>query len=340
MSNLVQHARGLPLVTKAAAAVYFVFSSASLLLRLRVEPAISDDPIHLAGLDPARFLLLRPGFIISYPWTVVTTAFVEPNIAFMLCGLAVLVTVGGFLERQWGPRHYALFLLVVGVVPVVTAVLAVIIVCTVRADSTLLYTTQIGGLAAMVSGFTVGLKQLIPDYNVKLFRGSVGFRMNDLPGFYTLVAPIMFTLLGRLGGVLLVNIGFFEAFVYLRFYKRDGPIHGDRSDAFAFGTFFPEFAQPVVRRIANGVYWAAVKCRLVMSDEGYQQAIDLESGVPVRTNPETGEVLVGEESDKDRRRALAARALEARLENMDTASSSAAAAASGSSGSAAEAFNK
>ncbi|KAJ1938286.1 hypothetical protein FBU59_004486 [Linderina macrospora] len=195
----------------------------------------------------------------------------------------------------------------------------------------MLYTTTIGGLPALVSGFAVGLKQLIPDYNVKLFRGAIGFRINDLPGFYTLVAPIMFMLLGNLGGALLVNIGFFEAFIYLRFYKRDGMIHGDRSDAFAFSTFFPDFAQPVVRRIAGGVYWVAVKCRAVVPDEGYQQAADLELGGVIRTNPETGEVLVeAEESDKDRRKALANKALEARLEGRDAGSSTSASAAAAS----------
>ncbi|KAI8320216.1 DUF1751-domain-containing protein, partial [Martensiomyces pterosporus] len=259
------------------------------------------------------FLVLRPGFVISYPWTLVTSAFVEPNPLLLLCDLAALVTVGSFLERQWGPRSYALFFLVTSAIPALTSVLAVIVMYAIRSNSALLYSTQIVGLPAVLSGFAVGLKQIIPDYNIKLFRGAVSFRMNDLPGLYTLVTPIMFVLLGSLGGVLLVNIGFFEAFIYLRFYKQDGPVRGDRSEAFAFATFFPELVQPLIKRLSAGVYNLAVACKLITSDEGYQQQTmaghEEGLGAGYQTEPPVGT----EESDADRRRALAAKALEMRL---------------------------
>ncbi|PIA15106.1 DUF1751-domain-containing protein, partial [Coemansia reversa NRRL 1564] len=200
------------------------------------------------------YLVLRPGLVISYPWTLLTAAFVEPNPVFLLCGLLTLVTIGSFLERQWGVRSYAAFLLVVAVVPALTATGLVILLYAVGGGAELLYKTQICGLAGVLSGFTIGLKQLVPDYNVKLLRGKIGFRVNDLPGVYTLIAPILFSILGDLGGVLLVNIGFIESFVYLRFYKRTGSVRGDRSEAFAFCTFFPEFIQPIIRRVSDVVY--------------------------------------------------------------------------------------
>ncbi|KAJ1666130.1 hypothetical protein IW140_001843 [Coemansia sp. RSA 1813] len=322
MNAFLSHAQGLPVVTKITTALYFVLSVSAILLRLRAGPTQTNDPISVATEDPARFIILRPGFVINYPWTILTSAFVEPNPLFFVCGLVTLAFIGGFLERQWGPRSYGLFVVVVTAVPALTATLAAIAAYAVSSRSALLYATQVCGLPALVSGFAVGLKQLIPDYNVKILKGALSFRMNDLPGLYTLVVPILYSLLGNLGGVLLVNIGFVEAFIFLRFYKRNSssPIRGDRSDAFAFITFFPEFAHPLVRRISNGIYGLAVKCKLVTSDEGYQQAVSLESGSFGASQVDTAESpgiedleASPEETDADRRRALASKALEMRL---------------------------
>ncbi|KAJ2908282.1 hypothetical protein GGI21_003043 [Coemansia aciculifera] len=332
MSKLILYARALPLVTKAVSVAYLVLSLTAILLRLRSSADFDSgsDPSYLASQDPARLLILRPGFIASYPWTILTSAFVETNIIFLLCGLAALVAVGGFLERQWGARSYALFVLVTATVPAMTAALVAIVLYAVRgsAHSGILYSTQVSGLAGLVSAFTVGLKQLMPEYSVKLFGGALSFRMNELPGVYTLVAPIMFTLLGDLGSVLLVNIGFLEAFVYLRFYRREGSLSGDRSEAFAFATFFPEFVQPFVGRLAGALYRAAVTCKIITSDEGYrQQNVDLEAGGGNVNGNEMRAVsvppaAVPEDLDADRRRAIAAKALDMRLGSSGPPSSS------------------
>ncbi|KAJ2818689.1 hypothetical protein GGI24_005021 [Coemansia furcata] len=211
-------------------------------------------------------------------------------------------------------------------VPALTAAVVSIAIYAVRgsAHSSILYATHVGGLAGLVSAFTVGLKQLMPEYSIKLFGGALNFRMNELPGVYTLVAPIMFTLLGNLGSVLLVNIGFLEAFIYLRFYRREGSLNGDRSEAFAFTTFFPEFVQPLIARLSNALYGAAVTCKLITSDEGYrQQNVDLEVGLEGDSS-ELSDVVAAEDSDADRRKAIAAKALDMRLGSAGPPSSSAA----------------
>ncbi|KAJ2159375.1 hypothetical protein GGF46_003078 [Coemansia sp. RSA 552] len=319
---------GLPAATKVVTATYLVLSLTTMTLRyLGAQDRPDADELTLAIEDPAWFLVLRPGYVVRRPWTLLTGPLTEPNPLFAICGVLTLVTVGSFLERQWGSRGYVAFMAIVAAVPALTAAIAVVLLAAIRGKAELLYTTQIGGLAGIVSGFCVGLKQLVPDYSVKLLRGAVGFRVNDVPGVYTLVAPILFSLLGDLGGVLLVNIGFVEAFIYLRFYRRSGAVRGDRSDAFAFCTFFPDLVQPVVRRISNGVYSAAVACNLVASEEGYQQAVDLEAGVgtmqrTVETHAEDDAEQSGrEDTDADRRRAIAAKALEMRL-NAETPASS------------------
>ncbi|KAJ2655942.1 hypothetical protein IW148_005837 [Coemansia sp. RSA 1199] len=304
MRALLGFVRGLPVATKLITFLYAVFSVTTIVQRWRIQEDLIDrEAAGVAGVDPGRFFVLRPGTVARYPWTLVTGALVESNIVFLVCGIVALCSVGSFLERQWGTRGYAMFMLVVSIVPAVTSIVAIVILYAVRGSADILYTTQVCGLAAVVSAYTVGLKQLVPDYTVKLFRGTVSFRVNDVSGVYTLVAPIMFTLLGDVGSVLLVNIGFVESFIYLRFYKRSGSTRGDRSEAFAFVTFFPEFVRPVVSRLSAFVYNVAVRLRVVTADEGYVQAVDLEEGN-----------LEHVDADADRRRALAAKALEQRLE--------------------------
>ncbi|KAI9471693.1 hypothetical protein LPJ78_000624 [Coemansia sp. RSA 989] len=308
MRKALAFLNGLPPATKLITFLYLLFSIATFVLQKReIKDGIDRDAMGRVEIDPGRFFILRPGTVISYPWSLATGALVETNLLFAVFGVLALCTVGCFLERQWGTRGYAQFMLVVSIVPALTAILLLVAAYAVIQRAELLYATQLCGLAAVVSGYTVGLKQLVPDYSIKLFRGSVSFRVNDLPGVYTLVAPIMFSLLGNVGSVLLVNIGFFEAFIYLRFYKRSGTLRGDRSQAFAFTTFFPEFIRPFVGRLSNAIYGVAVKFKLVTPDEGYQQAAGLEEGLSTEPVVET---------DADRRRALATKALDIRLESI------------------------
>ncbi|KAJ1720694.1 hypothetical protein LPJ53_004709 [Coemansia erecta] len=325
MASVLLHLRELPLATKAVMALTSVLSLGTMAARWQTD----GDWSAQWESDPARFVQLRAGLVTRYPWTLATTTFVEPNILLLLYGLCMLATVGRFLEQQWGTRGYLQFLLVLGTVPAVVALLALGLLSLVKGDNEILYTAAVGGLAGVLSGFTVGLKQLAPDYTVKVFRGALGFRVNDLPGLYTLVFPIVFTLLGQLGGVLLVNLGFFVAFVFLRFYRRSGNVLGDRSAAFAFCSFFPEFAQPVVRRISDVVYRAAVACGAITSEEGYvQQNVGMES-LDVRVEgpaqfADLEEVVAEDQRDgalaeeeAERRRALATKALDMRLAGAD-----------------------
>ncbi|KAJ2780266.1 hypothetical protein GGI15_003602 [Coemansia interrupta] len=321
MASVLLHLRELPVATKTVMALTSILSLGTMVARWQTDGDWATQWEH----DPARFVQLRTALVTRYPWTLATTTFVEPNVLLLVYGLCMLATVGRFLEQQWGTRGYLQFLLVLSTIPSVTTLLALILLSFVKNDAEILYTTAVGGLAAVLSGFTVGLKQLAPDYTVKVFRGALGFRVNDLPGLYTLVFPIIFTLLGQLGGVLLVNLGFFVAFVFLRFYRRSGSVLGDRSAAFAFCSFFPEFAQPVIRRISDVVYRGAVACGVITSEEGYvQQNVGMDS-LDVRVEgpaqfadleevvAEDPAVGAAAESEADRRRALATKALDMRL---------------------------
>jgi hypothetical protein len=62
-------------------------------------------------------------------------------------------------------------------------------------------------------------------------------------GVATLMSIIGLVLFQAIVFYNLVNIGWVIGWVYIRFFKYQDGIQGDRSEAFAIVTFFPEFLQ-------------------------------------------------------------------------------------------------
>lgn len=139
--------------------------------------------------------------------------------------------------------------------------------------------------------------------------------------------------------MLLSWLGFFTAWVYLRFYRLSpslsssttsgagaqgggDAIRGDASDTFAFAYFFPDAIHPPIAAISDAVYNALVALRVCTPfsaedvDVGNEQAVARgEGGLPSLLNTGRGRGG-GRREEAERRRALALRALNARLENV------------------------
>lgn len=67
------------------------------------------------------YLTVVPALSAAYPWTLVTSTFVEQNIFTLAITLATLFYGGKYLERAWGSAEFVKFLLVVAAVPNVLA---------------------------------------------------------------------------------------------------------------------------------------------------------------------------------------------------------------------------
>lgn len=128
-------------------------------------------------------------------------------------------------------------------------------------------------------------------------------------------------------------LGFLVGWTYLRFYKRqpdltgtstgDAGIKGDASETFAFACFFPDAVQPAISFLAERVFAAlvAIKVCTPFSAEaiasGNEQAIARgQTGLPnLLNNPNRGGFRVsGKREEAERRRALALKALDQRLQ--------------------------
>lgn len=114
------------------------------------------------------------------------------------------------------------------------------------------------GLSALQSGILVAFTQIIPEHQIQLFgvlkaRVKVGVRhlgvislltAQTIPGVFLLASNVLVLVLGP-SPFILIQFGFFVAWVYLRFFKlsENGEYRGDRSETFAFQYWFP----PIVR---------------------------------------------------------------------------------------------
>ena len=182
----------------------------------------------------------------------------------------------------------------------------------------------------MEAGFLVALKQLVPEHTVSLFKGFIRCRIKHFPAIFVVANMLSGPLLGTDTAFWLSLIGFLVSWIYLRFFRiseistssatgGDGAsMKGDASDTFAFVAFFPDAVHPFLAPLCDGIYNTLVQMRLCtpFSDEaieaGNESAASRGEGLPSIMNARGGSGG-GRRAEAERRRALALKALDQRL---------------------------
>jgi hypothetical protein len=186
--------------------------------------------------------------------------------------------------------------------------------------------TTIGGTIPLQISFLVAFSQLVPAHTVTLFRGILSLRVPRFPLIYIgAVAVLSMTPLLGIASFSLAMFGFLTSWTYLRFYKTVFPdldssqptsLRGDASETFAFAEFFPEPIKPFVASLSTHIFNVFVALRLCVPFTQAEVSAArgdtyLQRGVPGSARAEA-----------ERRRALALRALDQRL-NAATANAAA-----------------
>lgn len=188
--------------------------------------------------------------------------------------------------------------------------------------------TPINGLLALSASFLVSLKQLVPEHTVTL-ASALRIRLKHFPALFVLANMLSGPLLGTDTATWLSLFGFLTGWIYLRFYRisdigaeasaEEGGerrvMKGDPSETFSFVSFFPDFVHPFLAPICDAVYGFLVQIRLCapFSDQDVESATQnaasrsQSGGLPgiMKGN--------GRRAEAERRRALALRALDQRL---------------------------
>lgn len=189
-------------------------------------------------------------------------------------------------------------------------------------------------MLALSAAFLVSLKQLVPEHTVSLFNSLLRIRIKHFPALFVLANMLSGPLLGTDTATWLAMFGFLTGWLYLRFYRisdigatgsatggEGGRMQGDPSETFSFVSFFPDIFHPVLAPVCDLVYDSLVQLKLCtpFSDSAIETATEnaasrSEGGLPsIMTQGGGGGGGGGKRAEAERRRALALKALDQRL---------------------------
>ncbi|WWC62306.1 uncharacterized protein I303_104902 [Kwoniella dejecticola CBS 10117] len=254
------------------------------------------------------WLVMVPGKSFWYPWTLLTAGLVELSLFGLILSAISIPLACRYLERVWGIRELIKFSIITIVGSNVIAFGFSWLMWFVLGQEEALYGLPYHGLSGLQVGFLVAFTQLIPEHQVQLL-GKFKVKVKTLPGIYLLISNVTVVLFGPSPSIL-IQFGFIIAWGYLRFFKlsENGDFRGDRSETFAFQYWFPPIIRPYVAMLGNQVFKIAVKLKLV-------QAWDEPTAASYGLLPGPG----GARAEAERRRALALKALDARLASSSPA---------------------
>ncbi|OBT74844.1 hypothetical protein VF21_06758 [Pseudogymnoascus sp. 05NY08] len=290
------------------------------------------------------YLTLIPSMSLIYPWTFITSTFVETNI-FSLAISGLTIWHGGrYLERAWTSREFAKFVGMVALVPNVYTFFSLVVMYAITGDVTWSYVppflpsfnpptssppttkkphtdlprslTPVSGTTALQVAILTGLSQLLPTHTITLFRGILSLRLPRLPLLHLLLVTLLALLpIYTIAAPLLSLSGFLTAWAHLRFLRlplpdldSPGPLRGDASDAFALAQFFPEPARPAVEAAGD------VLAKLGLAPKTPVVVANPSQGGGSGGGGGGGGQRSGGRAENERRRALALKELDLRLQ--------------------------
>lgn len=245
------------------------------------------------------YLALIPAKTIPFAWNLITAGYVEQSIPGLAISIIGLLFIGKLLEPIWGSREFLKFIFVVNFLTSVFVFITAISLYYVTTQENYLY-MPISGFQGVLSGFLVGIKQIIPDQELSLLK----IKAKWLPSLALLVSVVVsFFTTDSATYLPTVIFGTYIGWIYLRYWqkKSETKLKGDPSDEFAFSTFFPDPLRPVIDPVATIFERLFCGRRSESSDEsgGYTLGgLSLPSSDPIEAS---------------RRRERGARALEERL---------------------------
>lgn len=277
----------------------------------------------------APYLSVVPGKSIIYPWVFVTASFVEQNLFGIIVSGATFFYGGRYLERAWGSAEFGKFVLVSTLLPNLFTFIALIFLYVITQYEAFLHATVSGALP-LQAAFLVSLKQLVPEHTVSLFRTLIRIRVKHFPALFLLLNTVAALVLRTYTALILSWTGFFTSWIYLRFFRvspstlegaESFTVKGDASDTFAFAHFFPEPISTPLGALCDKIYDLLVTLRIctpfsdadIESGNAHATARS-EGGLPNIMNPRGARGWQGgRREEAERRRALALKALDQRL---------------------------
>ncbi|KAM0850540.1 hypothetical protein ACQ4PT_053022 [Festuca glaucescens] len=242
----------------------------------------------------ATYLALIPARTIPFGWNLVTAGYVEQTIPGVIVSIVGLLLFGKLLEPLWGAKELLKFIFIVNISTSFCVFATAVILYYLTQQEIYLY-TPLSGFYGVLSGFLVGIKQIIPDQELDLFLLKI--KAKWIPSLVAFISvSVSLFLKESMFYLSIVLFGIYTSWIYLRYYQKrlEAGLKGDPSDEFSFSSFFPEFMRPILDPIFSIFY------KLLCGRSEAKDALD--------------ELLPGSDSIMaNRRRERGQRALEQRL---------------------------
>ncbi|XP_021832785.1 rhomboid-like protein 19 [Prunus avium] len=245
-----------------------------------------------------NYLALIPARTIPFVWNLLTAGYIEQSVYGVVVSILGLLFIGKLLEPVWGSREFLKFIFVVNFLTSICTFITAIALYYITMNENYLY-LPLSGFHGVLSGFLVGIKQIIPDQELPLLK----IKSKWLPSLSLLLSiAISFWTAQSATYLPILIFGTYLSWIYLRYWQRkpETKLKGDPSDDFAFSTFFPEFLRPVIDPVAS-IFHRMLCGRFDTSSESQGYTLG-------------GTTLPGSDPiEASRRRERGARALEERL---------------------------
>lgn len=204
--------------------------------------------------------LLPPNF---WLWTLATHSFIETSIFQVITDLILIFLYTKMLEPLWGTKECLIFYAVCTISVGICTCFVYLAIFAINFQEKLIFNTKICGLASLIGGFSVAIKQIMPD-TVILAIGILRLKQDDIP-LLLVLASIIFELIGLVEKTYFIQIlfGIFTSWIYLRFYqKHKNGSRGDQSSAFSFASFFPTLIRPIISILSNTIFDILVRIKI------------------------------------------------------------------------------
>ncbi|KAJ3698076.1 hypothetical protein LUZ61_001781 [Rhynchospora tenuis] len=245
------------------------------------------------------YLALIPSRTIPFAWNLFTAGYIEQTIPGVLLSTIGLLVFGKLLEPLWGSKEFLKFIIVVNLLTSVCIFVTAILFYYFTTQENYLY-TPLSGFHGVLSGFLVGMKQILPDQELNFLK----IKAKWIPSLVAVVSiAASFFTTEAMSYLPAILFGMYSSWIYLRYFQKwpETGLKGDPSDEFSFSSFFPDFLRPVLDPIATVFDKIFCGRSRNQSAESRGQALD--------GSPLPGSDLI----EAARRRERGARALEQRL---------------------------
>lgn len=275
--------------------------------------------LYLIGLFfPASISIfsLTVGFTLApkyYIFNLITAGLLDLSFISLIINLLVLLLASKEFDALWGSIEVVRFVMIVNFLTGIAIFLITILLFAFTTNEDWLYSTHWCGSSGMLAMFTVAMKQMFPEREIRVF-GALPLRAKYFPSIVALIAILLLISGMDLTATPFAIFGVYFSWLYLRFWQKQGDVSGDASESFSFASFFPGLLRPFVTTATAPL---SQVFRICGCYHGKQQPNRASTPAYLETP-----VSLADPADAERRRQRALQALDKRMEQLKTLTSS------------------